>query len=153
MQVNGTDCFFSNLYMLISFLPDWESLFCLWFQDTPQLILMHDPEIHSQQKYGCQDPSHRTCHTDSKEGRRKATGWSGWEMEGYPHRSRVWEDGIGGFQRGNWERGYHLKCKSNQIKRISQKCPQSTFPAPWYLAAVFETGSQFVTQSGQEVTM
>jgi hypothetical protein len=23
----------------------------------------------------------------------------------HPHRSRVREDGIGGFQRGNWERG------------------------------------------------
>ncbi len=67
MQMNGTDCFFSALYMLISFLPDGESPSCLWFQHSLQLILMHDPEIHSQQKYGCQDPSHRTCHTDSKE--------------------------------------------------------------------------------------
>ena len=65
--MNGTDCFFSALDMLISFLPDGESPSCLWFQHSLQLILMHDPEIHSQQKYGCQDPSHRTCHTDSKE--------------------------------------------------------------------------------------
>jgi hypothetical protein len=28
----------------------------------------------------------------------------------HPHRSRKKEDGIGGFQRRNRERRYHLKC-------------------------------------------
>ena len=35
-------------------------------------------------------------------------------MREHPHRSRVRGDGIGGLQRGNQERGQHLKCK--QIK-------------------------------------
>jgi hypothetical protein len=35
-------------------------------------------------------------------------------VEEHPHRSSGREDGIQVFQRGNWEREYHLKCK--QIK-------------------------------------
>jgi hypothetical protein len=39
-----------------------------------------------------------------------------------PHKIRVRGDGIWGLQRGNWEKGKHLKCK--QIKyplKILQK--------------------------------
>ena len=35
---------------------------------------------------------------------------SGWVGE-HAHRGRGSEDGIGGFRRGNQERGKHLKCK------------------------------------------
>jgi hypothetical protein len=37
-------------------------------------------------------------------------GVGGWARE-HPHISRVRGDGIGGLQRGNWERKKQIKCK------------------------------------------
>jgi hypothetical protein len=41
----------------------------------------------------------------------------------HPHRGRGREDGIGGFRRGDLERGKHLKCKKENIQSKKKKRP------------------------------
>ena len=54
-------------------------------------------------------------------------------VEEHPHRDKRRKDGVGDFQRGDLERGKHLKCSNENIQpapQIETSLPFSVFLIP-----------------------